>query len=52
MSNNNLERMKKLIEEKKKISGQQGGVNEKPSQKLGNAQKAFISKKRGGFFDK
>jgi hypothetical protein len=52
MSNNNIERMKKLIEEKKKISAQQGTTDEKPNQKTGGSRKAFKSTKRGGFFDK
>ncbi|MFT9497007.1 hypothetical protein [Anaerosolibacter sp.] len=52
MSSNNIERMKKLIEEKKKLSAQQGPSDDKPNQKMGNYRKAFKSTKRGGFFDK
>lgn len=52
MSNNNIERMKKIIEEKKKISSQQGFSNEKASKKIGSYKKAFKNTKRGGAFDK
>lgn len=52
MSMNNLEGMKKIIEEKKKLSAQQGANGEKPNQKKIGQRKAFKTTKRGGFFDK
>ncbi|MBB6214666.1 hypothetical protein HNQ80_000749 [Anaerosolibacter carboniphilus] len=52
MSKHDIERMKQLIEEKKKLSAQQGSTAEKPNQKMGSYRKAFKSTKRGGFFDK
>lgn len=52
MSTNNIEAMKKLIEEKKKISAQQGIRADKPSQSKVSDRKAFKTTKQGGFFDK
>lgn len=52
MSNNNIERMKKIIEEKKKISLQQGFNNEKANKKIGSNKRAFKNTKRGGAIDK
>jgi len=52
MATNNIEGMKKIIEEKKKLSAQQGANAEKPNQKKVNLRKAFKTTKRGGFFDK
>ena len=52
MSNNNIERMKKLIDEKKKLNAQKGATKERGAKKIGNNQKAFISKNGGGVFDK
>jgi len=49
---NNIEGMKKLIEEKKKQSSQQGVNGKKPSQTKVNSRKAFRNKKSGGVFDK
>jgi len=52
MPKNNIEGMKKIIEEKKKQSAQQGASDEKPNQKKLSHRKAFKTTKRGGFFDK
>lgn len=52
MSTKNIEGMKKIIEEKKKLSAQQGANDEKPNQRKVNKHKAFKTTKRGGFFDK
>jgi hypothetical protein len=52
MSTNNLEGMKKIIEEKKKLSAQQGIKGDKPDQNKVSQRKAFKTTKRGGFFDK
>ncbi|AGA69656.1 hypothetical protein Desdi_2223 [Desulfitobacterium dichloroeliminans LMG P-21439] len=47
----NIELMKKLIEEKKKKSAQQGGPN-KATAKIGQARSGIKSYKKGGLFDK
>jgi len=52
MSNDNIERMKKIIEEKKRISSQQGSTNGAPNKKIGSSSKAFKNTKRGGALDK
>ena len=52
MSDNNIERMKKIIEEKKKAGLNQGPVSERPNKIIGRHQKAFKILKRGGAFDK
>ncbi len=49
---NNIERMKKLIEEKKKISSQQGVGYDTPNKKNANYNKAFKNTKRGGALNK
>jgi hypothetical protein len=49
---NNIEGMKKIIDEKKNQSAQQGVKGEKPNKKKINNRKAIKSTKRGGFFDK
>jgi len=50
MSNKNIEMMKKIIEEKKKKSAQQGS-GLRPQKNIGNAQKAVRNTKQGGLFD-
>ncbi|MBC2581233.1 hypothetical protein [Clostridium sp. DJ247] len=50
MSDKNIEMMKKLIEEKKKKS-LQNGANLRPDKKIGNTKKAIRNKKTGGLFD-
>ncbi|WP_169833027.1 hypothetical protein [Geosporobacter ferrireducens] len=52
MSNNNIERMKKLLEEKKKTASKQGFAEERPNKIIGRHQKAFKTMKRGGTSDK
>lgn len=52
MSINNFEGMKKIIEEKKKLSAQQGINGDKPNHDKVTQRKAFKTTKRGGFFDK
>lgn len=47
----NIELMKKIIEDKKKKSAQQGGPN-KAAAKLGQARGGIKSHKKGGLFDK
>ena len=52
MSINNIEVMKKIIEEKKKKRSEQGGVS-RPDKVIGKQRKAARStKKTGGLFDK
>lgn len=51
MDENTLERMKRLIEEKKLKSSQQGGAL-KPTQKIGEKRKGIKRRKVGGMFDK
>lgn len=52
MDNKNMEMMKKLIEEKKNKSAQQG-LNKRPNKNMGGrASKGFSNKKQGGMFDK
>ncbi|MGG7163334.1 hypothetical protein [Clostridium ihumii] len=51
MSNKNLEMMKKIIEDKKKASANQNSKG-RPQKSIGGAQKARISTKNGGVFDK
>lgn len=46
-----LEQMRKIIEEKKLKSSQQGNSH-KPSQKIGEARKGIKRRKAGGMFDK
>ncbi len=52
MSTKNVEGMKKIIAEKKKMSAQQCLNGEKPNQKMSSQWKAFKNKKTGGVFDK
>ncbi|MBN2286898.1 MAG: hypothetical protein JXQ26_00695 [Tissierellales bacterium] len=52
MSANNVEGMKKIIAEKKKMSAQQNHNSKKPSPKMANQVKAFKKNKTGGLFDK
>lgn len=52
MSNNNMERMKKLIEEKKNLNAQKGTIKERGIKKIGNNHKAIINRNGGGVFDK
>ncbi len=52
MINKNIEQMKKLIEEKKKKSSQQGYSYETPNQKNASNKKPFKSTKRGGSLNK
>ena len=47
----NIELMKKIIEEKKKKSAQQGS-GMKPTQKIGQTRGGIKTYKKGGMFDK
>lgn len=47
-----IEKMKEIIEEKKKKSAQQGIPEEKAAWKIGGLRKAFNNTKRGGVTDK
>lgn len=47
-----MERMRKLIEEKKKVSAKQGYSHESSNDKVGTNKKAFKTIKRGGSGDK
>lgn len=47
-----MERMKKLIEEKKMASAKQGYSHETSNEKVGTNKKAFKTIKRGGAGDK
>ncbi|MGE4273549.1 MAG: hypothetical protein AB7E31_11850 [Desulfitobacterium sp.] len=47
----NIELMKKIIEDKKKKSAQQGGPN-KATAKIGQTRGGIKSYKKGGLFDK
>lgn len=52
MDSNSIEKMKKLIEEKKNKVGQNGGAL-RPNKSIGSQRKASKStKKTGGLFDK
>lgn len=51
MGESALDRMKKLVEEKKLKSSQQGGPI-KPTQKIGEKRKGTKRRKVGGMFDK
>ncbi len=51
MDENALERMKKLVEDKKLKSSQQGGPI-KAAQKIGEKRKGIKRRKVGGMFDK
>ena len=52
MSNNNIERMKKILEEKKKAGSKQSFTDERSSNKIVANKKAFKTTKRGGTSDK
>lgn len=52
VSKTTFEKMKEIIEEKKKKSAQQGIPEEKASRKIGGLRKAFNNTKRGGVTDK
>lgn len=51
MSNKNIEMMKKIIEEKKKKSAEQG-VIPRADMNITEIRKSFRKSKRGGLFDK
>lgn len=51
MSDKNIEIMKKIIEDKKKKSSEQGSIS-KPDKVIGGSRKAFHNRKQGGLFDK
>jgi hypothetical protein len=51
MSKSNIEIMKKIIEEKKKKSSEQGSIG-RPDKGKSVSRKAFKNKKSGGVFDK
>lgn len=48
--NKNIELMKKLIEEKKQGSANQG-AKKRPDKSIGHSSKAFRNNKKGGLFD-
>lgn len=52
MTNDTIERMKKLIEEKKKKSSQQGNTYGTKNNKNASYNKAFKNTKRGGALNK
>jgi len=52
MKNDTLEKMKKLIEDKKKKSAQQGMANETLNNKSLQNKEAFKNTKRGGALNK
>ena len=52
MDNNSIERMKKLIEEKKQSSAKQGFKKNNKENNTGASSKAIKIKKGGGLFDK
>lgn len=52
MSSNSIEMMKKIIEDRKKKSSEQGSIS-RPDKVIGKQRKASrSSKKTGGLFDK
>jgi hypothetical protein len=51
MTDKSIEIMKKIIEDKKKRSSEQGSIS-RPEKKIGNSSKAHRNKKTGGLFDK
>ncbi|AFQ45870.1 hypothetical protein [Desulfosporosinus meridiei] len=51
MDDNLIDKMKKLVEEKKLKSSQQGGPT-KATQKIGEKRKGIKRRKVGGMFDK
>ncbi len=52
MSNENIEKMKKIIEEKKKVSAQQGFHDDKLNKQKSGFKNAFKTIKRGGSLNK
>ena len=52
MQNNMMEKMKKIIEEKKQASAKQGYKIVIESKQMNGARKSFKNKKNGGTFDK
>ncbi|SMB86118.1 hypothetical protein SAMN00017405_1123 [Desulfonispora thiosulfatigenes DSM 11270] len=52
MSNSNIEKMKRIIAEKKKASAEQGLSGERASKKIGKQQTVVKQHKKGGLFDK
>jgi len=52
MQNNMMEQMKRIIEEKKQASANQGYVNKVELKQMNGARKAIKTKKSGGKFDK
>ena len=51
VSEKNIEFMRKIIEQKKKISSEQGSIK-RPDKNIGESKKAIRNKKTGGLFDK
>jgi hypothetical protein len=51
VSEKNIEMMRKIIEQKKKVSSQQGSIK-RPDKNIGGSKKAIRNKKTGGLFDK
>jgi hypothetical protein len=51
MANTNIEAMKKIIEEKKKKSSEQGGIP-RATGDITEIRDSFKKKKKGGLFDK
>lgn len=51
MSDKNIEIMKKIIEEKKKKSAEQGGIP-RANTNIADIRSGFKKSKRGGLFDK
>lgn len=51
MSDKNIEMMRKIIEQKKKKSSEQGSIL-RPEKNIGGTRKARRNKKQGGLFDK
>jgi len=52
MQNNMMEQMKRIIEEKKQESANQGYIKGVEAKKVNGARKAIKSNKAGGKFDK
>jgi len=50
MSEKNIEMMRKIIAQKKKISSEQGSIK-RPVKNMGESRKAIRSNKTGGLFD-
>ena len=51
MTNKNIEAMKKIIEEKKKRSSEQGGIP-RASADITEIRESYKKQKKGGLFDK